>query len=275
MPVSTFVRREMLLLVLLLSCVLGIMGCERSVGSDALQEILDRGTIRIGVAEFVPWTMRTQSGDLIGYEIDLANKLAKDLEVKPDIKVYEWEKIIAALQNGEIDVIAGGMAITPGRALQVNFTLPVAKSGVGLATNTRMTRHIKTLEQLNSKNVVIATVADTLAFSVSQALFDRANVKVFRTNELAEKEILEGRAHAYLASMPEVRFLTLQNSSKLDLPMAEPLIASSEALAVRKGEQELLNFLNAWVVARETDKWLGTTRDYWFDTLDWVTEATK
>jgi polar amino acid transport system substrate-binding protein len=50
-------------------------------------------------------------------------------------------------------------------------------------------------------------------------------------------------------------------------------VASSEALAVRKGEQEFLNFLNAWVVARKTDKWLGATREYWFNTIEWVPEV--
>jgi len=40
-----------------------------------------------------------------------------------------------------------------------------------------------------------------------------------------------------------------------------------------KGEQEFLNFLNAWVVARQTDKWLGTTRDYWFKTIDWMPDV--
>ena len=47
-------------------------------------------------------------------------------------------------------------------------------------------------------------------------------------------------------------------------------MASSEALAVKKGEQQLLNFLDAWVTARQTDKWLATTRGYWFETMDWM-----
>ena len=94
--------------------------------ADVLDDILDRGTIRVGVAEFVPWTIRTKSGELIGFEIDVAKKIASDMGVKPEFTVYEWEKIIPALQRGEIDVIAGGMAITPSRALQVNFSRPLA-----------------------------------------------------------------------------------------------------------------------------------------------------
>jgi len=102
--------------------------------ADVLDDILDKGTIRVGVAEFVPWTFRAESGDLVGFEVDVAKKIASDMGVAAEFKVYEWDAIIPALQNDEIDVIAGGMAITPERALKVNFSRPLAKSGVGLAT---------------------------------------------------------------------------------------------------------------------------------------------
>ena len=241
-----------------------------TAAADALDEILERGTIRVGVAEFVPWTMKNDDGELSGFEIDVANKLASDMSVEAEFEVYVWEDIIPALQAGDIDIIAGGMAITPERALKVNFSRPLAESGVGLATNTRMTRNIETLEQLNSPEIVISTVTDTLAYSLAKTLFGNASINAFATKDQAEEAVLEGRAHAYLASMPEARFLTLQHSDIVDLPIGEPLIANSEALAIAKGEQELLNFLNAWVTARRSDKWLATTRDYWFGTLDWA-----
>ncbi len=247
-----------------------IVFCFSSANADVLDDIIDRGTIRIGVAEFAPWTIKTKSGDLIGFEIDVGNKIASDIHIKTEFKVYVWDDIIPALQRGEIDVIAGGMAITPARALQVNFTRPIATSGVGLATHTKMTQDVATLGELNRPGTIIATVKGTLAENVCHTLFDQATVNVFQTRELAEKELLEGRAHAYLGGMAEIRYLVLQNGSNLDLPVSEPLLASSEALAVRKGEQELLNFLNAWVTARQTDKWLATTHDYWFSTLDWM-----
>lgn len=244
-----------------------------SASADVLDDILARGTIRVGVAEFVPWTIKTKSGDLIGYEIDVARKIAADMDVEPEYKIYDWDKIIPALQKGEIDVIAGGMSITPRRALQVNFSQPLANTGISIATNTNKTQNISSLNHLNDERVIITVVADTFAHSVAQTFFDKATIKVYPTSNLAEKEILEDRAHAYLATVPEVNFLALRNARKVDVPIAEPLVASSEALAVRKGEQEFLNFLNAWVVARQTDKWLGTTREYWFNTIEWVPEV--
>ena len=241
--------------------------------ADALDDVLERGSLRVGVAEFAPWTMRSKSGDLIGFEIDLANKLAEDMGVSADFKVYQWDAIIAALQAGEIDMIAGGMAITPARALQVNFSRPVATSGVGIAANTDKTADIETLADLNRSSITISTVADTLAASVAARLFPDADVKVYQTPEPAEEDVIEGRAHALVTSMPEARFLVLRNKDDLDLPISEPLLASAEGLAVRKGEQQLLNFLDAWVTARTTDRWLATTHDYWFGTLDWVSQV--
>ncbi len=238
--------------------------------ADVLDDVLDRRTIRVGVAEFVPWTMKTKSGELIGFEIDVASKIASDMVVKPTFTVYEFEKLIPALQQGEIDVIAGGMAITPRRALQVNFTQPLANSGISIATNTEKTKNVSEMRHLNDERIIIAVVADTLAHSVARTFFAQANIKVYPTSELAENEILENRAHAYVASTPEINFLALMNRKKVDVPLSEPIMASSEGLAVKKGEQELLNFLNAWVVARQTDKWLATTHDYWFKTIDWL-----
>ena len=139
------------------------------------------------------------------------------------------------------------MAITPRRALQVNFSQPLANSGISIATNVEKTKNVSALRHLNDERIVIAVVADTLAQSVTHTFFPAANIKVYPTSEIAEKEILENRAHAYVASVPEINFLALKNRKRIDLPISEPIMASSEGLAVKKGEQQLLNFLNSWI----------------------------
>jgi len=110
-----------------------------AASADTLDNIIKSGTVRVGVALFTPWTIEDQAKQLSGFEIDVANKLAQDMGVEAKYSVYEWDDIIDALQRGEIDVIAGGMAITPARALKVNFSLPYADSGVSLITHTAKT----------------------------------------------------------------------------------------------------------------------------------------
>ncbi len=237
--------------------------------ADALDAIRERGAVRVGVALFVPWTMKAESGELYGFEVDVARKIAEDIGVKPELKLYEWEQIIPALEKGEIDMIAAGMAITPARALKVNFSQPYSESGVSLATNTAKTRNFKKLEELNAPGIVISTVEETISADVARQLFSKAKVVAFKTSEQAEQAVLSGEAHAYIASIVETRFLALQHPDKIDQPMKKPLLGSVSGFGVRRGEQQWLNFLNAWIAAREADKWLPTRHKYWFDSLDW------
>ena len=44
---------------------------------------------------------------------------------------------------------------------------------------------------------------------------------------------------------------------------------------MKRGEQAMLNFLNAWITAHQTDRWLIATRNYWFETMAWSEAAMK
>ena len=243
--------------------------------ADAMDDILERGILRVGVAEFVPWAMPAKRGGHVGHDVDLGTNIAKDMGVRAEFKVYEWKDIIAALEAGEVDMIAGGIVITPQRALRVTFTDQVALSGAGMATNTHMTKDIETLQQLNHPDFVIATITNTFSEGVARSIFDEAEIHSHGNKDDAEKEVLEGRAHAYISSLPAVKFLAANNSDAIDIPLSDPLVGWAEALAVRKGEQELLNFLNAWITAHKADRWLDVTRDYWFESIDWMQDVKR
>ncbi len=237
--------------------------------ADVLQDIQKRGTVRVGVSLFSPWTIQDEAGELSGFEIDVANKLAEDMGVKPEYKIYIWEDIIPAVMKGEIDIIAGGMAITPERALKINFSQPYADSGISLATNTEMTRDIKRLEELNQKTITIAVVSKTASNELAPRLFNKSTIKVFNTAKEAEQAVLNGEVHAWLASMPQPEFLALEHPEKVDLPLAKPLLPYKAGFGIKKGEQEWLNFLNSWVTARQADMWLSATHKHWFQSLKW------
>lgn len=240
-----------------------------STFADTLDNIIKSGTVNVGVALFTPWTMQDASKNLSGFEIDVANKLAQDMGVEVKYSVYQWDLLIEALNKGEIDVIAGGMAITPARALKVNFSLPYADSGLSLITHTAKTKDIDSLEKANQPEIHFAVVSDTLANDLVTQLFNNATIEQYKTEEEAAKALVEGAVHAFVASSPQPEFLALQHPAILDLPLAKPLLTYKAGLAIKKGNQEWLNFLNAWITARTADKWLSATHKHWFDSLEW------
>jgi polar amino acid transport system substrate-binding protein len=240
-----------------------------SAYASALDAILDRGTIRVGVSLFEPWAMKSQSGKLVGHDIEVAKKLAAEMGVQPEFTVLPWADIIPALQRGDIDVIISGMAITPKRALRLDFSVPYLEGGVSLATNTQLTKDIKDMAELNSPSVVVVAVAKTLGSDVAKLVFDKSDLRIVATSDEARKLVLENTAHVYVASTVETKFLSLEHPGVVDLPLGKPLMGSVAGFGVKRGEQALLNFLNAWIIARAADGWLPATRKVWFDSLGW------
>ncbi|MDY0006850.1 MAG: transporter substrate-binding domain-containing protein [Spongiibacteraceae bacterium] len=236
--------------------------------------IVASGELRMGVALFAPWTLRNAKGELTGSEIDVGRRLAADMNLKPVFTLLEWDKIIPALQKGDIDVIVAGMAITPARALQVNFSRPYAESGVSLASNVKLTEKFDSLDDLNQPDVAIGVVKDTAAEDYARRRFNRASIKTFPTQEQVNDALKRGLVHAYAGSMPTPRFLALANPGLIDAPLgSRALLPYHEAFAVRKGDPDFVNFLDAWVLARSADRWLDSVRNFWFDSLDWQNAA--
>ncbi|MCY3777161.1 MAG: hypothetical protein OXH11_14395, partial [Candidatus Aminicenantes bacterium] len=53
------------------------------------------------------------------------------------------------------------------------------------------------------------------------------------------------------------------------LPFDEPFSTEPAAMAVRKGDLDILNFLSSWITINQANGWLEQRRQYWFDTLEW------
>lgn len=256
---------------LLMTCAVLFTGITGAQPADkrSFEQVLSSGKLRVGVYLLTPYVMKGADGGLIGSEIDVATRVSKDMGVTPEFKLYDWDKLIPALQKGEIDIIASGLSITPQRALQVYFSDPYASSGISIATNIKLTAEFHSLADLNSAQVAIGVIGGTVSEQVARDLFDKAAVKLFNEETKAEDALVKGLIHAYVRSEPEPRFLALRHPKEIDVPITKPLLATREAFAVRRGDNDFVNFLNAWIAARSADAWLASTHNYWFESLGW------
>ncbi|GJL78452.1 MAG: amino acid ABC transporter substrate-binding protein [Nitrospinaceae bacterium] len=244
----------------------------RSAEADSsanFQKILKTGTLRVGVSFFTPWVFKDKKGELAGFEIDVAKKLAKDMGLTARFVPHDWDRLIPALLNDEIDIIIAGMAITPYRALKVNFSQPYATAGVNLATNLALTKDIKSLKEINQKKIKIGVVAKTVAEDLARKVFEKALLKTYKTSEEVKADLISGKIHVYLESKPIPQFLALEHPDKIDVPLSKPLLTTKAGFAIKKGDPDFLNFLNSWIIARETDTWLKSIHDFWFTSLKW------
>ncbi|UCE62686.1 MAG: transporter substrate-binding domain-containing protein [Nitrospirota bacterium] len=247
----------------------------QQIQPGTLDSVLKNGTLRVGVSLFTPWVLKNKKGVLVGFEIDVANQLAKDLGVQLNLKEFDWDAMVPALLNKEIDIIVAGMVITPQRALKVNFSQPYANSGIGLATNLALTKDFTGLGDINRQQVKVGVVTGTIAEEVAKRLFPKATIQSFVKSEEAVQALVLGQLHGYVEHDPMPTYLALEHPGKIDEPLSEPLLSTKAGFAVNKGDPDFINFLNAWIIARDADSWLTSAHNYWFETLQWREEDTR
>ena len=230
-----------------------------------LVEIQKRGVLKVGLSTFVPWAMRDKDGNLIGFEVDVATQLAEDMGVEIEFVPTQWSGIIPALIAKKFDVIIGGMSITPQRNLTVNFTRPYANSGQQMIAHVDLATDTMTLEDFNSPNIVIACRRGATPCTTSIELFPQAEIRRFDDDAQAFQEVVNGNATAAMSSIPTPAFWVERHSDKLFLPFNGELVTKgNEAMALRKGDPDALNFFSNWILLRQADGWLQERHDYWF-----------
>ncbi len=245
-----------------------IVGAARAQTESTIDRMQKRGTMTVGMSTFVPWAMRNDKGDLVGFEVDVATKLAQDLGLKLELVPTAWDGIIPALLAGKFDVIIGGMTITTKRNLTVNFSSPYDWAGTSLAVQKSLQPGFK-LESLNSPNVTISCRRGASSCANAAQAFPKATIRQFDDDAAIAQEVLNGNANAFAASEPLPTRVTSENPDKLFAPLAadQELNRLPSGMAVRKGDPDTLNVLDNWILSNQA--FLKDRRHYWFETQDW------
>ena len=236
---------------------------------SVLEEVQDRGTLRAGLGLFTPWSICTEDGELIGFEIDVAKKLAADMGVDVEHVPTDWNYILPSLIAEDFDAIISGMTILPHRNLRINFTSPYNITGIYLVANQELTADLETLEDYNSSDVSFATRRAASSIPAIEEIFPDAEIILFDNDDEILAAVVAGDAHAAAAFAVTRLTWVEENPDTLHLPFEEPFYPEALGMGVRKGDLDTLNFLNGWITVNETNGWLEERRQYWFDGLEW------
>ncbi|WP_028356867.1 transporter substrate-binding domain-containing protein [Brackiella oedipodis] len=207
-------------------------------------------TIRFGTdAAYAPFESTTPSGDIVGFDIDIAKAICAKLQAKCTFQNQSWDGIIPALHAKKFDVISSSMSITDERKRAVAFTdkvwatpnVLIGKEGVDINT---------TPEATAGKDIGIqqGTTQDKYA----SKYFTKANIRRYKTFEDALNDLKTGRvvaifadggvANEFLKSDAGKGYVllgdTLQNDADKDI------FGAGTGFAVRKSDKDLLNDLN-------------------------------
>jgi polar amino acid transport system substrate-binding protein len=170
----------------------------------------------------------------IGFEVDLAAELEKELGRRIEFRQYDFRSIVAGLQRGDFDFAMNGLEITADRAKVVRFSRPYYVYKLQLAARAGETR-FHSLEQCKSIGGVIGTLEDTAA----ERVLDKMGVtkKVYDSQVEPYVDLELGRIDAVLLDLPIAVYYAKPNP-KLKFT-GEPLASGHYAIGFRKEQESL------------------------------------
>jgi polar amino acid transport system substrate-binding protein len=234
---------------------------------STIEQIVQRGTLRVGMDVFVPWAMKDKKGELIGFEIDVAKQLAKDMGVQVQFVPTKWSGIIPALIAGKFDILIGGMTVTAERNLKINFTAPYYHTGQGLLAN-RTTTAGWTVDDFNKPGVTLAARLGSTAALAAKQRFPFATLRLFDDEPAAVQEVRNGRVHAMVAGQP-LPAHSAAAAPELLVAYPDQLMREPISMGIRKGDVDTLNFLNNWIDVAQSRGWITERYTYWFGSTEW------
>jgi len=235
---------------------------------DTLAEIKKSGKLRVGVAKIVPWAFHDKNGKLVGFEIDVAKKMARDLGVEVEFYPVHFDYLLSDLLAERYDIIISGLSITAERALKVNFSAPYNVTHLTLAANEKMSKGFKTVESFNKNGITIGVVHGTTAEEIGSLTFPNAKIKLYEEDQALFKDLTEDKISAAISDAPRPEAVA-KGFPGIVTTFLKPLATFPAAFAVRRGDPDFVNFLNSWIQERTVNGWIERRRKHWFNSFDW------
>lgn len=125
---------------------------EKADDEDLLAKVKDEGKLLIGTeGTYAPFTFHDESGNLTGFDVEIATEVAKRLGVEPEFKETQWDAIFAGLDAKRFDMIANQVGIRPDRQEKYSFSDPYITSAAVLITH-KDNEKVKAFEDIKGLN---------------------------------------------------------------------------------------------------------------------------
>jgi len=213
-------------------------------------------------ATFPPFEMSDDQGTITGFDIDLIEAIAEDQGFTIRLRDMAFDGIIPALATGQIDLAISAISITEDRRASVDFSEPYLNAGIVIAARTN--DEIQTMDDLHGKiaAVQIGTTGATEAERLQHEGILKA-VKSFPNVGLAIQDLLQGGVDIVINDKPSTANYVANFGGKVRLLEAE-LISDDYGIAVKKGNTELLERLNAGLANLRENGRLEEIREKYF-----------
>lgn len=229
----------------------------------SLDRIIESGTIKIAVPQdFAPFGSVDASGNLEGYDIDVATLIAEDLGVELELVPVTSDNRIPFLQTNKVDLVISSMGANPERAKSIFFSIPYAPFFSGIYGSSDIS-DVGGLGDLEGYKVGVTqgTLED---LELTDTASEEVQIERFADNSLTASSLISGQVDMIATGNVVAAELAKNNPDKKI--EGKFIIKESPAhIGLRRGEIDLLQWVNTFVYHKRlggdlddfSQKWLG------------------
>lgn len=225
--------------VLLLMTVLTACGSSKGASLDKIQKA---GKLTIATSpDFPPFESLDGDGKVTGIEIDLLEKICRELGVTLDIRQMDFDAVLPGVQAGKFDMGVSGISVTEKRQKNVLFTDPycLAAQAIVVVEGSSVTSKA----DLEGKAVSVQTGTTAESFCNENGY----KVSSFQANNDAQSALVQGKVDAWviddLTAADMVKAYNAENDTKL-VVLSEPMTTEPYALAMAFGSEDTVKKVN-------------------------------
>ncbi|OAU77929.1 ABC transporter permease, partial [Lacticaseibacillus rhamnosus] len=164
----THLKRWLIALVAVFAAIV-TLNMQTVQADDSLAKIQQKGTIVMGTSpDYAPYEFlvnKNGKNQVVGMDVEVARKIAKDLGVKLVIKQMNFSSLLVALQSGKVDMVLAAMSPTNARRKSIDFSKTYYKSGQDILINKTDAKIYKDHKSFANKKVGVqnGSLQETLA----------------------------------------------------------------------------------------------------------------
>jgi ABC-type amino acid transport substrate-binding protein len=239
----------------------------------ALRHIVSTGKIRVGMSgDQAPLNVRSKTGELIGFEVDLVKMIAQSMGVGVEYVIKPFPELLPALKEGDVDIVMSGMAITAERGLDAVFVGPYMMSGKSILTNDPALAEATRTEDINQQNLTIAALRNSTSQAFAQKRLPVAKLVTVESYEEGVEMVLQDRVDALVADRPACALAVLRHPEANLSTLSAPFTVEPIGIAVRADELSLQSLLDNYVEALRESGLLEQLQTQWLERGAWISQ---
>ncbi len=201
--------------------------------------IMEKGSLIVGITDFAPMDFKDDSGNWIGFDADLAAKVAEDLGVDVEFVEIDWDNKILELNNKSIDCVWNGMTLTDEVKNSMETTNAYCNNAQVVVLPADKAEDYKAVESL--KDLKFAVEAGSAGEAAAKENgFDYTSLTAQADTLL---EVKSGTSDASIIDLLMADEMIGEGTSYPDLTHTVELTAEEYGIGCRKGS-DLAEFIN-------------------------------